>query len=243
VGAEDYRNNLQNSASYLDFLLDTAIRSQKDRDNPKNKVRILNAVLPYLAKIPSALERSEYVFRFAQRLNVEDQQLLAEVKRAARQKQAGLPEQRTVEAGSMKFAEKRLLQLLLGSGELQSQILPQCTAEDFRGLAAEKIFASLLEASGRGDLLTFDELNRQFGGSEEQTVLARLQMEEVPESVSSETAESFLSALRKLRLTSRKQEILAQILDATEQKDEEILNRLIEQRAQVDRELISLSRK
>ena len=223
--------------------MDTAIRSQRDLDNPKNKVRILNVVLPYLAKIPSAVERSEYVFRFARKLNIEDQQLLAEVKRAARQKQSGLPELHTVGAWSMKFAEKRLLQVLLENGELQSRILPECTEEDFRGLAAERIFASLLEASGRGDVLTFDELHRQYGGSEEQAVLARLQMEEVPEITSLETAESFLSALRKIRLTSRKQEILSKIHEATEQRDEEILNQLIEQRAQVDRELISLSRK
>jgi len=243
VGAEEYRKNLQDSASYLDFVLDMAIRSRRDWDNPKNKVRILNVVLPYLAKIPSAVERSEYVFRFAHKLNIEDQQLLAEVKRAARQKQSGLRKESTGAIGSMKFAEKRLLQLLLRDKELQSHILPQCTREDFRELAAEGIFVCLLEASERGGIVTFDELHRQFGGREEQTVLARLQMEEVPESTSLETAESFLSALRQIRLTSRKQEILSKILEATEKKDEEFLNRLIEQRAQVDRELISLSRK
>ena len=101
----------------------------------------------------------------------------------------------------------------------------------------------MLAASKRGDVVTYDELHREFGGKEEQHWLALLQMEEMPESSSLETAESFLSALRRIRLASRKQEILSKIDEAAQQNDEESLNRLIEQRALVDRELISLSRK
>ncbi len=61
-------------------------------DNPRSKIQVLNAVLPYLAKLPNAVERSDYVFRFARKLHIEDQQLLAEVKRAAQQRRTRLPE-------------------------------------------------------------------------------------------------------------------------------------------------------
>jgi hypothetical protein len=49
--------------------------------------------------------------------------------------------------------------------------------------------------------------------------------------------------LRIMRLASYKQRILLQIADAAQQKDDAMLNRLIEQRVLVDRELVSLSRK
>ena len=70
-----------------------------------------------------------------------------------------------------------------------------------------------------------------------------MQMEEVPEDYSPDTAESFLNALRKSRLDSYKQEIQSKIAEASQRRDDEMLARLMEQRIQVDRELMSLSRK
>jgi len=242
AGPEEYRKRAGESVPYLEFLLDAAIQNEGVLD-AKKKVRVMNAVLPYLAKLPSAVERSDYVFQFARRLGIEDQQLLAETRRAAQQKKVRLDEARVSSAESMRFAEKRLLQLLLGYSELQQQILPLCSMQDFEGLAAEKIFAILLDGFHRNQLSTFEGLYRQFAGEAQQALLAQLQIEEVPESPSAETAESFLNALRTMRLASYKQKILTKIAEAAERNDDEMLNRLFEQRVLVDRELISLSRK
>jgi hypothetical protein len=143
----------------------------------------------------------------------------------------------------MKFAEKRLLQLLLGNADLQQEILPHCFKQDFEGLAAEKIFSALLDEFGRNRLGTYERLHRQFAGEAEQALLAQLEIEEVPESPSRDTAESFVNALRTMRLAAYKQKILTKIAEAAERNDDEMLNHLIEQRVQVDRELVSLSKK
>jgi len=243
AGPEEYRNRARESVPYLEFILETAIRSQGALDDPKKKVYAMNTVLPYLAKLPSAIERSDYVFQFARRLGIEDQQLLAETKRAAQQKRVRLAEEPVASAASMKFAERRLLQFLLGEAALQEQILPLCSMQDFEGLAAERIGSALLDGFRRKQPTTYESLHRQFAGEAEQTLLAQLQIEEVPESPSRDTAESFLNALRIMKLTSYKQKILTGIADAAERKDDEMLNRLIEQRVRVDRELVSLSTK
>jgi DNA primase len=243
AGAGEYLKRLQQSTSYLDFVLETAVQSQGNLGDPKSKVQVLNAVLPYLAKVPNAVERSDYVFRFARKLRIEDQQLLAEVKRAAQQKKTRLREAPLASMGAMKLAEKRLLQLLLNRSTLQLHILSRCSKEDFAGLAAERIFVALLDEAGRGVSCTFDSLHGRFAGEAEQVMLAQLQMEEVPEDLSQETSESFLNALRAIRLASKRQEILSRITAAAERKDDEMLNRLIEERVQVDRELVNLSRK
>jgi DNA primase len=243
AGAKEYLNRLRLSVSYLDFVLESALKSQADPDDPKSKVQVLNAVLPYLSKIPNAVERSGYVFRFARKLQIEDQQLLAEVKRAAQQKKTRLREAPLASVGAMKLAEKRLLQLLLSHSALQQRILPLCSSQDFAGLAAERIFAALLDESRKGAVGTFAGLHHRFAGETEQSMLAQLEMEEVPEDLSGDMGESFLSALRAIRLTSKKREILLKIADAVERKDDETLNRLMEERVQVDRELIILSRK
>ena len=242
AGAGEYRSRLQRAVSYLDFVLETAVQSRGRPGDPKSKVQVLNAVLPYLAKIPNAVERSDYVFRFARRLQIEDQQLLAEVKRAAQQKKTRLAEP-TAAGGGMKFAEKRLLQVLLSHTTLQPGILSHCTPRDFEGLAAGRVFEALLEGIGTGSTATYESLHGRFAGEAEQGLLTRLQMEDVPEDLSAETAESFLSALRAMSLSAKKQEILALITAAAERNDDQMLNRLFEERVQVDRELVNLSRK
>jgi DNA primase len=243
AGPEEYRRREQASTPYLDFVLETAIQNQGSMEDPKKKVQVMNTVLPYLARLPNAVERSDYAFKFARRLGIEDQQLLAEMKRAAQQKKVRLAEGPIASAASMKFAEKRLLQLLLGNVELQRQILPLCLVQDFEGLAAAKLFSLLLEDFGKNQLCDYERFHRRLAGEPEQALLAQLQIEEVPEVPSRDTAESFLNALRSMRLASYKQKILAKIAEAAKQNDDELLNQLIEQRVSVDRELVSLSRK
>jgi hypothetical protein len=131
----------------------------------------------------------------------------------------------------------------LSNIELQRQILPLCSMQDFEGLPTVRLFSLLLEGFGKNQLGDFESFNRRLAGEPEQALLAQLQIEEVPESPSRDTAESFLNALRSMRLASYKQKILAKIAEAAERNDDELLNQLIEQRVLVDRELVSLSRK
>jgi DNA primase len=243
AGAAQYRNRLRESVPYLDFVLDAAIHSQGNLDNPRNKIQVINAVLPYLAKLTNAMERSEYVSRFARRLRIDDQQLLAEVKRAAQQKKPRLSEAPLASLGEMKFAEKRLLQVLLSNPALQSDILPRCAVEDFEGLATEKIFVIVMDEFHKNQPATFESLHGRFAGEPEQALLARLQIEDVSEDLSGEAAEGFYNALHALRLSRYKQMILREIDEAAQRKDDELVNRLYEQRVRVDRELVSLSRK
>jgi DNA primase len=203
----------------------------------------MNVVLPYLAKVPSAVERSDYVFQIARKLGIEDQQLLAETRRAAQQKKPRLAEESVASALSMKSAEKKLLQLLLGNVELQQQIFPLCSRQDFEGLATERIFSKLLDGFDGNQLGSYEGLHKQFAGESEQALLAQLEIEEVPECPSKDTAESFLNALRSKRLAAYLQKIQVEIAQADERNDDEMLNHLLEQRMRLNQELVSLSRK
>jgi DNA primase len=242
-GAAEYQSRARDSISYLEFVLETAIQKQSALDDPKKKVQAMNAVLPYLAKLPDAVERSEYVTRFARKLGIENQQLLAETRRAAQQKRSRLADGPVVLAISMKSAEKRLLHMLLDMVELQNRIFPLCCKMDFEGLVTEKIFSALLDGFEKLQLNTYEDLHRRFAGEPEQSLLAQLAIEEVPEIPSMEAAERSLNALRAMRLTTYKQKILAEIAEAATRNDDETLNHLYEQSVLVDRELVSLSMK
>jgi DNA primase len=243
AGAAEYRNRARDAISYLEFVLEAAIRKQGALDDPKKKVQAMNAVLPYLAKLSNVVERSEYVTRFAEKLGIENQQLLAETRRAAQQKRTRLAEEPVALATSVKSAEKKLLQAILNNTDLQSKILPHCSKLDFEGLAAERIFSALLDRLENMQSSTYEDLHRLFAGEPEQALLAQLAMEELPESPSIEAAQMFFNALREMRLVTYKRRILEKIAEATERNDNETRDHLYEQSVLLDRELVSLASK
>ena len=198
-------------------------------------------MLPYLAKLPNEVERSEYVSLFARRLEIEDGNLLAELRKAARDKKDRFQKEIITAATALRPAEKKLLQLILGNTDLQDGILPLCDEDDFAGLAGEKIFTIILDEFRRGRLASFEDISRRLDSGDEQSLIARLAAEELPEEPSTETAESFLNALRKERLTARKQRIIEEIAGAEAQGNYETRDRLLPEWIAVDRELIRLS--
>ena len=241
AGVEEYRRRENEAAPWLEFVLNKAIREQGGLDDPKKKALACNAVLPYLARLPNEVERSEYVSLLARRLGIEDRNLLAELRKAARDKKDGFQNETLTAAAALRPAEKKLLQLILGNADLQDEILSLCDEDDFAGLAGEKIFSIILDEFRRGRRVSFEGLNRRLESGEDQSFIARLVMEDPPEEPSAEAAVSYLNALRIIRLTARKQRIVEHIVGATEQGDNEALSRLLLERVAVDRELIGLS--
>jgi len=240
AGVDEYRKREKEAVPWHDFILEKAIREQGGIDEPKKKALALNAVLPYLAMLPNEVERSEYVSLFARRLKIEDVNLLAELRKAARDKKDRFQLDTLTAADALLPAEKKLLQLIMGNAELQDGILPSCDEDDFVGLAGEKIFTIILDEFRRGRRVSFEGLSRWFGDDGEQSFMARLAMDEPPEEPSLETAESYLNALRKERLESRKKRIRDEIAQAEGQKDYEARDRLYFEAVAVDRELLAL---
>ena len=246
AGAEEYRQRERDALPYLEFVLEKAIRDlggQEQMIEPKTKVQAMNSVMPYLARVPNAVERSEYVSIFARRLGIEDRLLLAEMRKAAQERRPRLAESPQAVSTACKTAEKLFLRLLLENTELQDSILPLASEEDFAGLAGEKIFSIILDEFRAGRTSSFESLRRQFAGDQEQAFLAQLELESFPEEPSLSAAESYLYALRKIRLTALRERIALEIAAAAKRGDDMALDHLLEERVRADRELLELAGK
>ena len=80
-GTEAYREKLKSSQSYLDFVLSQVMSQQRDSFSPKGKQEVISQILPYLVKIPNAIERAEYVARIASRLQLDESLILLEMRK------------------------------------------------------------------------------------------------------------------------------------------------------------------
>ena len=243
AGADEYRRREREALPYLEFVLEKAIRDLGGQENmvePKAKVQTMNSVLPYLARVPNAVERSEYVSIFARRLGIEDRLLLAEMRKAAQEKRTRLPEVTQSASVSCKAAEELFLRFLLENTELQGLMLPLVSEEDFAGLASEKIFSIILDEFRSGRTSSFESLRRQFSGDQEQAFLAQLELKNFPEESSLQAAKSCLCTLRKERLTALGERIKRELAALGEGGDNEAQNHLLKERMRVNRELREL---
>ncbi|MDR0310990.1 MAG: DNA primase [Acidobacteriota bacterium] len=236
AGVDEYREREKEAVPWLEFVLEKAIREQGGFDDPKKKALALNAVLPYLAKLPNEVERSEYVSRLAWRLKIEDGNLLAELRKAARDKKDRFQKETLTQPAAFRQVEKKLLQLILGNAELQDRILPLCSEDDFAGLAGEKIFSIILDEFRRGRRVSFEGLNRRLESGEDQSFVAQLAVERLPEEPSLEKAENWLNTLWLERLEARKKRIREEIAYAAELGDEDKLSRLYFEKKAMDNE-------
>ena len=122
-GVKVYGELLAKAPSYLDFLTDRAAGSHDVR-TPEGKVAAVNAVLPYLTKVPNPMLRAELAGRLAERLRVDERLLRDELRRAASEKrnEVQVPESGTADVN---HAVKQLLRACLDSEEIAEALLPE----------------------------------------------------------------------------------------------------------------------
>jgi DNA primase len=232
-GTDAYRQLLVAAPSYLDYLTDHAA-AQNDQSTPEGKIRAVNAVLPYLARVGNPLLRDEMGSRLAERLHIDERLLHVEVKRAVRSGDGKLqvrPARANLEA---KIAEKELVHAFLQSQDLVAEFLePFVESGDCEGLPTEAIFKSLLadyKQWGSIDPARFEESLR----AEERTFLSEMQFLRDRQS----DRDVVLANLRALKLPRMRRELArlpAAIGRAERERDREAVKRLCEERKRLER--------
>jgi DNA primase len=169
-GADAYRARLAAAPTYLDYLTARAAAAH-DLSRPEGKVAAVNAVLPYLARVPNPLLRTELASRLAEQLRLDERLVAEELNRAAREarremRREALPQGAASSPATR--AEKELLRAFLENPELADEFLgPLVESGDCEGLAMEPVFRKLLEARQRGETLEAGRLGEWLDEAEQ----------------------------------------------------------------------------
>lgn len=160
-GIEAYRQQLQESLPYLDFALARFMEQQKNPSSPRGKQEIASAILPYLAKIASPIERAETVTRIAHRIGLEEKLLLAELGRMYRRKKKRPPSLLPT-IRRLTLSEDILLAALLDD-QWQDIALEHLQPETFEGLLTKPIFQVATKLRQQKVDVTFLNLEKSLG--------------------------------------------------------------------------------
>jgi DNA primase len=114
-GVAAYDAIVRQAPSYLDFLVHRELRG-RDLGRPDEKVAAINAILPKLARLESAVERAAWAGRLADALRIDDDLVMQELRSALRAAKPGIRHRVGAELPASDV-EARLVRLVLGSVE------------------------------------------------------------------------------------------------------------------------------
>ena len=148
-GAEAYNEARGNAQTFLDFVLESAIKG-RSLNIAKQKADAIEDVLPVLSVLRNPIQKRESFDQAMSFFRVENQALRRDLWKSV--KQSGGPvapelvKQQVKRATQIKVtvAEQQILELLINDAELRQHILPQLEETDYEALATAQIFRAFI---------------------------------------------------------------------------------------------------
>jgi len=244
-GAERLSARIEEAADCVSWLLEESKIGERGLPPAEKSARI-SAVLDIVGEIPDAIRRHEECRRIAKVTGVPLELLWEKVKPplpGARTRPQGPGTQAAVNVLSdtgLPEAERALLPLLLGGGELIPLILGTLKDEWLSNAGVRKVIEAFREASSSSETIDF---HRQIAHLREENdihLLARAAVEDAPEP-SQKRAVQVLNALEEAYLTRRRNALQEQIQRAEgEKRSAEEVETLMREKSEIGRRLVEL---
>jgi len=241
-GVEAYHERRGAALSYIQFVLDQALR-ERNLHRPADKAAAVEEALPFVRAVRNPVQKREYFDMTMSALRIEEPSLRQELWRNVRQNapltndKGGTEVQQKIvraESAPPTVAEQRLLELLIHDAELREIVLPHVEEGDYAELATARVFQALKELQAAGADVDFDSLSARMEGDEEASKLVALLWWSEPARVEGEAeddvlaeAESCLTTLRLMRVERRLKELAQEIAAAERAGDEARRDQLI----------------
>ena len=147
-GAAAYDALVRQAPGYLDFLVRRELRG-RDLERPEEKVAAINAILPKLARLDSAVERAAWAGRLADALRIDDDLVMQEVRNALRGAKQGI-RHRVGPEEPAKDVEARLVRLVLSNAEARARAREVLDPGDLAETRVRTIVQAILDLDLQG---------------------------------------------------------------------------------------------
>jgi DNA primase len=213
-GAEAYRERLSKAPEFMDWLIERAA-AENDVGTPAGKAAYLNALLPALVRVESAVEQAAWLPRVAGRAGLDQAATQRELKRALATRTAVVaapaPEARS--RPGLLAAEKWLVALILKKTEGVEEALAELCEADFQELPSAELLRAAKGLYLRNEPLSASSLEAALAGDEARRLLHEIAVEDPP--VDWANALKCVHGLRRMVLKRRLAEIQRELAAAS----------------------------
>jgi DNA primase len=149
-GVEAYKKLLMQSPPYLDYLIARA--RKMDRSTATGKLAAVNFLLPFVARLPNRLLRSEWATRIASELQVDEPVWRELLRKAALERRAAVSPKAELLTPPVKRAERQLIRMLFEADPFRHELAQQIANEGLHhGMETRAIFEVLIAATLNGE--------------------------------------------------------------------------------------------
>ena len=245
-GVEAFRALLKTTQPYIEYIIDMSVAAH-DTAKPSGKVEAINEILPHLARMRDKVARAEYADQIADRLKVDSRTIREEMKRVATNRQQSLDPKRMRVLEEITQAERQLLELMLADEDVRRAMISNLKEEDYSELATGAIFAAIINAEREGIEPDFTSLSERVEGEEDRNLLSALLMSDLAWAGGNDfdtlfkKATGAISSLRRRRLERKLDLIQIEIGQAVREEDHDRVERLYQEKIDIQRRKLALS--
>ena len=241
-GAEAYRGRISEAPPYMDWLIRRAA-AQNDTRTPAGKAAYLEALLPSLVAIESAVERAAWLPAVVERGGLDEGAAREELRRAMGGR-SGMPARvapsdsapRPARPAALQPAEKVLLALVLREAEGVPGALLELADADLTGLRSAELLRAAKALARKGERVTASSLSREVQSEESQRLLTEIAVLELP--TGDATPLRCVLEMKCWPLEARISEIQRQLSKA----EDDNLNMLFREQLSLKQQIADLSR-
>jgi DNA primase len=198
-GAEAYRARLDAAPPFMEWLIARAA-GEHDVQTPAGKGTFLNAVLPTLARIESAVERAAWLPVLIDRGRLDEAATMEELRRAlaSRASSLSLPSRSAAPKRARFLPVERLLLAHVAQGDADRAALAELSDDDLEGLASEPLLRAARELCREGAPLTAASLAAALPDEASRQLVTEIAVEASP--AGTQSATECLRELKRLTL-------------------------------------------
>jgi DNA primase len=232
-GIAAYGAALRGAKRYSDYLIERA-RQLFPGHTAEAKVNAMNFLLPHIRRMTHPIRRNQFAEDAANKLGIDSALMRQELKQAAAQRVASVPAHRSE---PLTETERILLRALVLPESDSARVIASTSIAEHPEWIADLATADLLDALAHSpapsnplDAASTDEARAHLA----------LALDHTPQSTDpplTEQVEGALHTLEHRRLERRQRELRSQIAEADRRGDTEMLNKLIQEKLDIDRKL------
>jgi DNA primase len=206
-GGPAYEDLVRRAPSYLEFLVRLETRN-RDMSSLADRVAAINAVLPRVAKLSSAVERAGWAGRLADALGVEDDVVLQELRAVARTRRDRV-RTRAEAPREPRWNEARLVRGLLRSEGDRTRLAAAPDPVEVASSMVAPIVQTLLAMTRDGRPVDLPSVLEALPSDEDRELLTRIAFRDEPED--GPGVEDCLCALRRESLLREEKAAIRQL--------------------------------
>ena len=224
-GTAAYDALVRGAAGFLEFLLRKEVGG-RDLGRPGEKVAVINALLPRLAHLPNAVERSTWAGKLAEALALEDDLVLHELRGALKAARPSI-RQRAGNEDDLRDVEARLVAVLLAGAEARDRARKVLGPHELEGTRVAGIVRAILGLPERGSPIPAAEFVDALEDEDDRALLTRIAFRDEPLG-GPEAVDGCLEMLNHARWRRESHDVARGVSSQDRDEQTERLNRLME---------------